>query len=263
MKGKDDHQDRRQEACNINSTAADIILFQQPESSHLGDCPICILPLPLDTKKSMMQSCCTTMICIGCYYASIKCKVETKIGERTCPFCRQPEPRGAAEIEGYKKKRIEVNDPVAMLEAGKRCYHQGDYENALDYFNKAAKLDEAEAHYCLSFMYRDGTGVNRDMGKKLQHLEEAAIGGHPKARHNLGVYEMNRERIERAVKHFTIATNNGHDDSVKALGELRAAGHVSKEDYELALRAYQAAVDSSNSPQREEALAAMKSLARS
>ena len=27
----------------------DELLFKQPESSHLGDCPICCLPLPLDT----------------------------------------------------------------------------------------------------------------------------------------------------------------------------------------------------------------------
>ena len=212
----------------------------------------------------MMQSCCTKMICIGCFYTSIKYEVENKVGKRkrTCPFCRQPEPQGEAEIERYKKRRIEVNDPVAMLEAGKKCYHQGDYENALDYFSKAAELGGAEAHYCLSFMYWDGHGVDRDMAKKLQHLEQVAIGGHPKARHNLGVHEMNRERIERAVKHFTIATNNGHDDSVKALGELHAAGHVSKEDYAVVLRAHQAAVDASNSPQREAGFAAMKTLGR-
>eukprot|EP00986_Skeletonema_menzelii_P016241 scaffold14029_cov75-Skeletonema_menzelii.AAC.1 len=175
-----------------------------------------------------MQSCCTKLTCIGCFYASIKYGVQKKIvGKRTCPFCRQPEPKTKEEIERYKMKRRKVNDPVAILEAGKRSYHQGDHENALDYFKKAAGLGDVEAHYCLSFMYRDGNGVDKVMAKRLQlkHLEEAAIGGHPRARHNLGVYEMNQERIERAVNHFTIATHNGHDDSAKALGELHAAGH--------------------------------------
>ena len=244
--------------------SCDNILFKQPDSSHLGECPICLLPLSLDTSKSMMQSCCTKMICIGCYYASIKHEVKTKIGgTRTCPFCRQPEPKTEAEIECYKMKRMDVDDPVAILEAGKRLYRQGVYENAFGFFNKAAELGEMEAHYCLSFMYRDGNGVDRDMAKRLQHLKLAAIGGHPRARHNLGVYEMSREKIERAVKHFAIATNNGHDDSAKALMELHAAGYVSQEDYELALRAYKSAVDAINSPQREEAFAAMKSLGRS
>eukprot|EP00984_Skeletonema_dohrnii_P012622 scaffold5138_cov148-Skeletonema_dohrnii-CCMP3373.AAC.5 len=124
---------------------SDNILFRQPESSHLGDCPICILPLSLDTRKSMMQSCCTKLICIGCYYAGIKCEVGEKLGKRkrTCPFCRQPEPKADVEIEGYKTRRMEVNDPVAIREAGKRCYHQGDYESAFEYFSKAAELSDA------------------------------------------------------------------------------------------------------------------------
>ncbi|KAK1740905.1 hypothetical protein QTG54_008157 [Skeletonema marinoi] len=119
---------------------SDNILFRQPESSHLGDCPICILPLPLDTKKSMMQSCCTKRICIGCYCAGIKFEMGEKLGKRKriCPFCRQPEPKEDVEIEGYKTRRMEVNDPVAIREAGKRCYHQGDYESAFEYFSKAA-----------------------------------------------------------------------------------------------------------------------------
>ena len=30
------------------------LLFKQPESTHMGDCPICSLPLPLDGSKSGM-----------------------------------------------------------------------------------------------------------------------------------------------------------------------------------------------------------------
>jgi len=263
MKCQDAHRSRHQQECKSRAAETrDNILFRQPESSHLGECPICILPLPLDTKKSMMQSCCTKLICIGCYYAGIKCEVGEKLGKRTCPFCRQPEPKADVEIEGYKTRRMEVNDPVAIREAGKRCYHQGDYESAFKYFSKAAELSDAEAHYCMSFLYREGNGVGREVAKRLQHLEDAAIGGHPKARHNLGVYEVNRGRIERGVKHFIIAAKNGHDDSVKALRELHAAGNVSQDDFDLALRAHQAVVDASNSPQRESALAAMQTLGR-
>ena len=241
---------------------SDNILFRQPESSHLGDCPICILPLPLDTKKSMMQSCCTKRICIGCYCAGIKCEMGEKLGKRKriCPFCRQPEPKADVEIEGYKTRRMEVNDPVAIREAGKRCYHQGDYESAFEYFSKAAESSDAEAHYCLSFMYRDGNGVGREVAKRLHHLEEAAIGGHPKARHNLGVYEVNRGRIERGVKHFIIAAKNGHDGSVEALRELHTIKKVGQEDFDLAFLAHQAVVDATKSPQREAAQAAMNNL---
>ena len=37
-------------------------LFRQPDGSHLGECPICFLPLPLDITKSMVNSCCCKLI---------------------------------------------------------------------------------------------------------------------------------------------------------------------------------------------------------
>ena len=41
------------------------ILFKQPESSHLGDCLICFLPLQIN-KKHVMLECCCKIICEGC-----------------------------------------------------------------------------------------------------------------------------------------------------------------------------------------------------
>src|SRR6056300_154279 len=33
-------------------------LVTQPDESHLGECPICCLTMPLDTQKSTLMSCC-------------------------------------------------------------------------------------------------------------------------------------------------------------------------------------------------------------
>uniref|UniRef100_A0A7S1GE34 Uncharacterized protein n=1 Tax=Skeletonema marinoi TaxID=267567 RepID=A0A7S1GE34_9STRA len=84
-------------------------------------------------------------------------------------------------------------------------------------------------------------------------LEEAAIAGHPQARCNLSGYEWENERIERAVKHLIITANLGHNVSVQALKECYKEGKVSKEDLAGALRAHQAAIDATKSPQREAA----------
>ena len=159
-------------------------------------------------------------------------------------------------------KRIEANDPVAMHQKGSECHKKGDYSSAFEYFTKAAKLGDIEAHYQLACCYGLGHGVEEDEKKKMFHLEEAAIGGHPKARHNLGVYEVNRGNTERAVKHFLIAANNGHDDSMKALRELYAAGSVGREDFSSTLRAYKAVVNSTKSPLRDAAEAALQTLGR-
>lgn len=150
-------------------------------------------------------------------------------------------------------KRIAANDPVAIRRMGIRCYHAGDYDTAFEHYTTAAELGDVDAHYQLAGLYRDGEGVEKDEKKKLHHVEESAIGGHPVARHNLACHEERNGRLERATKHWIIAANLGYDDSTKVLMECYANGVVSKEDFAAALRAHQAAVDATKSPQREAA----------
>jgi TPR repeat protein len=103
-------------------------------------------------------------------------------------------------------------------------------------------------------LYHNGEGVEKDEKKKVYHLEEAAIGGDPYARYLLASNECRNERIDRAVKHWLIAAKLGYDGSLKPLKQCYAAGVVSKEEFAAALRAHQAAVDATKSPQREAAM---------
>jgi tetratricopeptide (TPR) repeat protein len=252
------HRPKHKKACKKRAAELrDEILFKQPESSHLGDCPICFLPLSLDLNKSCMMECCSKIICVGCHDANIIREREQKI-EHKCPFCRHPRPKSEEEVDRNIKKRVEANDPVALREEGKTRDKEGDYRSAFEYLSKAAELGDMSAHYELSFMYRDGQGVEKDKKNELYHLEAAAIGGHPKARHNLGCAEWNNGEIDRAVKHWIIAANLGGDASLHSLKLGYMEGIVSKEDFAAALRAHQAAVDATKSPQREEAGAALK-----
>ena len=255
VKCQKNHRPQHKRACKKRAAELrDELLFKQPESSHLGDCPICMIPLPLDQIKSTMMTCCSKVICDGCCYANVIRELQAKL-EPKCPFCRKVLPSDK-EIEENYMKRIEANDPVAMREQGSYCYKKGDYSSAFEYFTKAAKLGDIEAHYQLSGCFGLGRGVEKDEKKELFHLEEAAIGGHPDARCNLACYEGINERYERAVKHWIIAANLGYDDSLNALKEGFKRGVVIKEDFAAALRGHQAAVDATKSPQREAAEAA-------
>jgi len=82
-------------------------------------------------------------------------------------------------------------------------------------------------------------------------LEEAAIGGHPSARYNLGLQEIENRRIYRAMKHFIIAAKQGENDSLRAVKTYFAHGLVNKEDYDAALRGHQASVDATKSQPRD------------
>ena len=227
-------------------------LFTQPEKSCYGDCPICCLPLLLDASKSNMMTCCSKSICMGCHIANQMREFEAGLEPR-CAFCREPMAQSMEENDKRTMKRIKKNCPVAMREEGKMRRDKGDYESAFEYFTKAAALGNAEAHFSLSIMYLKGLGVDRDKKKAIYHWEEAAIAGHPNARHNLGYEEAKNGRFERAKKHWIIAANLGYHDSLDNLQGLYAYGDASKEEYANALRAYQAAVDATKSSDREKA----------
>jgi TPR repeat protein len=150
-------------------------------------------------------------------------------------------------------KRVKANDPAALCQMGSKCYNEGDYEGAFEYYTRAAELGDMNAHFNLSTMYQKGGGVEKDMKKEVYHLEEAAIGGHATARFNLGVEEEDKGRYDRAIKHFIIAANLGCDKSLDVVKKGFMKGFVRKDDYAAALRGHYVAVDATKSPQREKA----------
>ena len=151
------------------------------------------------------------------------------------------------EMELNVMKRVEANDPVAMCHKGKMCNIDGDYDGALNICRR--QLDWAMwKRIILSVMYDEGQGVQKDEKKRVHHLEQAAIGGHPEARYNLGCAEADSDSNERAMKHWIIAANLGDDDTLKNVKRGYKNGLVSKEDFASALRAHQAAIDATQSP---------------
>jgi hypothetical protein len=250
------HREQHEEECKKRLTELrERDLFEQPDESHLGECPICFFPLPLDNGRAVMMVCCSKSVCRGCDHVNEKLIIESGFRDPKCLFCREPAAKSPQEAHQLSMKRIKKNDPAAMSNMGRKCLNRGDYESAFKYLTKAAELGDAEAHYALSVMYHRGNGVKKDTKKRVFHLEEAAIGGHHMARHNLGCKEVENGKFERAKKHFIIAANLGCNESLKCLKELYASGHATKEDYAAALLTYQSAVEATKTPQREEAKA--------
>ena len=70
------HREQHEQECKKRKAELhDKELFTQPDISHHGECPICCLPLPIDTTKSIMMGCCCKVICNGCCYGSSVCVV--------------------------------------------------------------------------------------------------------------------------------------------------------------------------------------------
>ena len=248
-----EHKSEHEESCKKRAAELrDELLFKQPEGTHNGDCPICCLPLSLDNSKSIMSNCCSKVVCNGCTHVNNIREIEARLTQK-CPFCRKPSNITEEMMEKRRMKRVKANDTGAMCQEAVEQYEKGDYMKAFEYWTKAAELGDAWAHYNLALLYQRGEGVEKSRSKKIHHLEEAAIGGHPKARYNLGCDEWHNGNTERAVKHFIISATQGFDNSMNALVDAYKMGEVSKDELTTALRAHQAAVDATKSPQRDAA----------
>ena len=80
------------------------------------------------------------------------------------------------------------------------------------------------------------------------------MGGNVSSRYNLGIEEENVGNMSRAMKHWMIAARAGDDEALNEIRDGYLAGHVTKDDFEKALRANKESKDEMKSDQREAAV---------
>ena len=238
----------------------DIELFKQPPPLH-EDCPICFLRLSFLGTGQRYQTCCGKVICSGCLYAPLYDNQGNQVDNKTCAFCRTPEPASNEEVLERMKKRIEAGDAYATYDLG-CCHRNGergytqDYIKAIELWHQAAELGFALSYYNIGCCYDNGRGVEIDKKKAVHYYELAAIGGDSRARCNLGYMEENAGNIDRALKHYMIAVRGGHAPLLDSIKQLYTNGHATKDDYTKALQLYQAYLGEIKSSQRDKAAAA-------
>ncbi|KAL7525312.1 hypothetical protein ACHAXR_000949 [Thalassiosira sp. AJA248-18] len=247
------HRPKHEKECKKHASEIEIFdeaLFKQPRPNE--DCPICFLRLPIFTSEMHYQACCGKLICLRCEYAEA-------IVRQVCPFCRAT----AATSDGIAferlGKRVEAGDVQEMDTLGYHFFRGNgvaqDSDKALELWNRAAKLGCAMSHHNVAELYAYGEGVEKDTKKAKYHWEHGAMGGDVTARYNLGVFEGQAGNINRAMKHLMISARLGHDDSLKQIQNGYSYGHVTKDEFEKALRAHKESKDEMQSGQRDAARA--------
>ena len=254
---KKKHKSKHKKKCEKRAAELfDEKLLQEPPPRE--ECPICMLPLPLDTFQVVYKSCCGKRICDGCIYTMRETGSKNM---KLCPFCKAPPPRSKEEEVARVKKLMEKGNPSAYNNlAGD--YAQGingmpqDWAKANELFLKAGELGYANGYYNLGNAYRLGNGVEIDKKKAKHYFELAAMNGHVIARNNLGAVEYEAGNQQRAYKHCLIAARAGDKFSLDSVKRGYMAGHITKEEYANTLRAYQQSQDETKSEARDKALAA-------
>jgi len=196
-----------------------------------------------------------------CVYATVYDDKGNEVAERTCPFCRTPNPDTDDEVVQRTKQRMAVGDAMAINYLGSFYSHGGygfpqDNTKALELWHKAGELGCAAAYNNIGACYNYGEGVEVNQKKALHYHELAAMQGHAEARYNLGCKEGKAGNIDRALKHFIIAAGSGDKESLNYIQDLYKNGHATKDDYSKALKSYQSYMGEIKSEKRDEAAAA-------
>ena len=232
-------------------------LFKQPPPAE--DCPICFLRMPTLGTGFRYMACCGKVICSGCDYAPVYDN-QGNIVAKKCPYCRAPASKSQKESIKREKKRVDVDDPVAIYNLGNH-YRDGTngfpqyYTKALELWHRAGELGYAMAYSNIGYTYETGRGVEVDKKKVLHYWELGAMRGCVVARNNLGVIELCEGNMDRALKHYIITVEGGDIKSLDAIKRMYLKGDATKDDYSKALQLYQTYLGEIKSVQRDKAAA--------
>jgi len=259
------HRPQHKKACKKRAAELyDEKLFKEVEPE---ECPICMLPLPIDANHIQFQNCCGKQVCIGCIYALAISLASTNAKNREdciCPYCRIPSSKSDEEHIKRLNKLMDKGNAWATNNFAGHYAHgthglSQDYHKANELWLKAGELGCAGAYYNLGVAYTNGEGVAIDEKKAKYYWELAAMNGNVQSRRILGSIEGQAGNDHRAFKHYTIAARAGDKgclDVIKKAFEFKDGlmrGIVTKDEYAKTLRGYQKAQDDMKSDMRDKA----------
>jgi len=184
------------------------------------ECPICLIPLPLnDHEVVFMSSCCGKRVCMGCIHQNISTEIKNKGKQRSraemkCAFCRQS-PSSGQTIK-VLKKLMKKNIPQAFMDMAER-YRDGDEvfqsdTKSLEMRIRAAEVGHANGYMHIGKHYSQGTAVAQDESKALAFYEVAAKKGSVYAHKRLVLFHLRRD-MQTSIAHMKVAACAGDKKS--------------------------------------------------
>lgn len=116
-----------------------------------------------------------------------------------------------------------------------------DYEEAVNWYNKAAELGHAEALYSLGYCYEKGEGVDFDEGEAFEWYLKAAELGHLRSQTEVGRLFYMTDQYEEAVPWLLKAGERDDVDAQRLLGYCYEVGLGVDKDKNEAIKWYKRA----------------------
>ena len=201
-------------------------------------CPICMDnedDAVIDGQDCVMCCSCGQMVC-GVCNKSVSATLK-------CPTCRAP--FYVSDEERFKRlwKLVQDRSPGRYTPAAQNnlgfMYNNGqgvkqDYNEAVEWFRKAAAQGLAGAQFNLGAMYSAGRGVKQDFTESVEWYRKAAAQGVAMAQFNLGTMYDNGHGVKQdyteAVAWFRKAAVQGLAEAQNGLGNMCDAGRGVKQD---------------------------------
>jgi len=142
---------------------------------------------------------------------------------------------------GYEKN-ASVQEELGLAYYNGTIGNKPDYEKAVKYFHKAAKLGNVYAQYNLGLCYDTGIGVEQDYTEAAKWYHKSAEQGYTDAQNNFGLcYELGHgveQDYDEAVKWYRKAVEQGNSHAQCNLGLCYELGHGLEQDYDEAVKWY-------------------------
>ena len=236
---KKKHRKKHKKACERR--LAELHEEQLFKDVEPDECPICFLPMPIETDATTFKSCCGKVICNGCMNA-VNQDFHSRGKIPLCAYCRSP-PESTMKEENKRIKRLLDTDNATACYTYGNYYYRGEHglpqnwAKANELWVKAGEYGHPSGYFNIGVSYRDGTGVDVDMKKALYYFELAAINGHVNARYILADIEGRAGEGHRALKHWVIGARAGHENCLDAVKQMFMRGCIDKDEYENTIRA--------------------------
>jgi len=249
---KKKHRKKHKKACERRvAELHDEQLFKEVEPE---ECPICLIPMPINGEDTSVNPCCGKRICNGCKHTMKMSEGKDEL----CAFCRTPFASSGEEIIKRTKKLMDKGNGEGCLlfasyYARGMCGMPQDWVKCNELLLKAGELGCASGYYNLAESYNRGAGAEIDKNKAKHYWELAAMNGSIRARIDLGYLELEADNYDQALKHWIIAAKAGHEPSLDNVTKVFKGGLISKDEYANTLRAYQQRRNESASEQRDKA----------
>jgi len=223
------------------------------------ECPICLIPLPIEEDEIVFMHCCGKNICIGCAHTQLLNDKKNGVPKHkiSCAFCRQAAKNTnliKATKKLMKKNNIQAFMSMAVkYKSGSDGLFQSD-TRALEMYIRAAELGHADAYALVGDSYQNGKGlVEVNLSKALGFYEVSAKKGSVYAHRKLAqVHWRKTKNIQMSIRHYKVAARSGCQIEMDWLMKCYKRKLLSKEELTQTLRAFQASTAELKSKDRED-----------